>query len=267
MLISSYVAHLTLAGYRPRTIGARRTCLRALSRHLAPTPVQDATRHQLQAFLARPLKPESRRAYRGHVVGFYAWCLDEGLVEQDPAAKLPTIHVPRAMPRPVCEQDLHVALARADLRMRAWLLLMLLAGLRCCEVAALRPEDVTASGDLTLLFLRECKGGGQATVPAHPEVLAALASLPQVEGRWWTCTAGHVSREVSVYLASVGVPATAHMFRHSAATAWFRASEHDLLTTSRLLRHQSVRSSQVYAALDPRRPSEVVHLVRLPQPA
>lgn len=263
MLIAAHLDHLTLAGYRPRTIAERRKILRHLARFLAPVPIEQATRHQLQAFLARPLAPESRRAYRGHLTGFYEWLCAEGAVAVSPAEGLPTIRVPRAVPRPVPEADVTLALRLAPPRMHAWLLLMALAGLRACEVSGLRPEDLLVLDGNALLFIREGKGGAQSTVPAHTLIVDALAHLPQSGGRWWTCSASQVSREVSLYLTSVGVRATGHQLRHSAATSWYRASGHDLLTTSRLLRHQSVSSTQVYAQIDPTRPAEVVRRVTL----
>ena len=115
----------------------------------------------------------------------------------------------------------------------------------------------------TLLFLRECKGGGQATMPAHPAVAEALAALPIRGGEWWECSPQHVSREVSTFLASCGIRATAHQLRHYAGSAWYRASGHDLLATAQLLRHANVATSQTYAQLDPTRPAQVVALVRI----
>ncbi len=178
--------------------------------------------------------------------------------------KVPPIRVPRATPRPISDSDLALALSRADARMTSWLLLMALAGLRCLEVAALCPVDLVEVGDGWLLHLRETKGGGTATMPAHPAVVAALAVLPVRNGRWWTCTRGTVSTQTAVFLRSLGVDCTAHQLRHFAGTAWYRTSGHDLLTTARLLRHANVATSQRYAQLDPVRPMEVVRSVTVP---
>lgn len=262
-MIRAYAARLALAGLRPSTISARTTCLRAFDQSLRPRTVADATRWDVEAYLARPLSPESRRAYRSHLRMFYAWALDEGLVDTDPTAKLPPIRVPHGTPRPISEPDLLHALSLADPRMRAWLLLMALGGLRCLEVAALRPQDVLEADTGALLFLRECKGGGTGMMPCHPAILEALVVLPVIGGAWWTCSRQRVSAEVGRFLRSTGVDATAHQLRHYAATSWFKASEHDILATSVLMRHASVRTTQVYAALDPTRPAEIVRRVHL----
>lgn len=262
-MLQSYGARLALAGLRPSTVSARLTCLRAFERTLVPRTVCEATRWDVEAYLARSLSPESRRAYRSHLRMFYAWALDEGLVEADPTAKLPPIRVPRGTPRPISEPDLTHALALADPRMRAWLLLMALGGLRCIEVAAFRPEDIIESEAGALLYLRECKGGGTGMMPCHPDILEALVVLPIVSGMWWSCSRQRISAEVGRFLRSIGLEATAHQLRHYAGTSWFRASEHDLLATSVLMRHASVRTTQVYAALDPTRPAEIVRRVHL----
>lgn len=269
MLVQAHANHLVLAGYRPSSIAARTSCLHTFERSIADETHQavtltTASRLHVEAYLSRPLKPESRRAYRGHLRGFYAWALDEGFVIADPTVKIPNVRVPRAVPRPIHDEDLRKALAQADPRMRAWLLLMALAGLRCIEVAALRPQDVSVTDAGPLLFLRECKGGGTAVVPAHAAVLAALVQLPARDGMWWECSPNHVSTTTAAYLRAMGVDATAHRLRHWAGTSWYRESTHDLLATAQLLRHASVRSTQVYAQLDPSRPAAVVAAVQLP---
>jgi integrase len=260
--VDAYLAHLSRSGYRPRTVAARRQCLRAFAETVAGGALA-AARSDVEAFLGRPLAPESRRAYRAHLRAFYGWCAAEGLVEEDPTARVAPVRVPRAVPRPVSDDDLNLALARCDRRMRAWLLLMALAGLRCIEVANLRPVDVMHTPTGPLLHLRECKGGGQATLPAHPAIVEALGELPVRNGAWWECSPGYVSKEVSLFLRAAGVNATAHRLRHWAGTTWYRASGHDLLATSQLLRHASVHTTQVYAQLDPTRPAEVVRAVNV----
>lgn len=262
--ITAHTNRLALAGYRPETIRSRAKCLTTFAAFIHPHPLAEATREQIEAYLARPLAPESRRTYRAHLRGYFGYLLDEGLITADPTAKVPAIRVPRALPRPISGADLTLALDNADPRMRAWLLLMALGGLRCLEVAHLRPRDLLVTEGGTLLYLRECKGGGSATVPAHPAILDALAVLPIRDGLWWDLRAHSVSVAVNTYLRSLGVAATAHALRHSAGTAWYRASGHDIIATAGLLRHASIRSSQTYAQLDPTRLAEVVRLVELP---
>lgn len=263
-MIRDHIAHLTLAGHRPRTIESRRQVLEAFRRSAHAHDLSRATSADVQEFLARDLKPASRRSYLAHLRGFYSWAVDEGLLQTDPTERVPSIRVKPGTPRPLSPDHLALALDSAPPRMRAWLLLMALEGLRCLEVAALRPSDLADVDGNRMLYLRECKGGGTATMPAHPAVVEALESLPIRNDRWWTVKASTISHEVSNYLRGLGIDATAHQLRHTAGTAWYRASDHDLLTTARLLRHAQVSTTQIYAQLDPRRPAEVVRLVALP---
>jgi integrase len=155
------------------------------------------------------------------------------------------------------------ALSRADARMFAWLLLMSLGGLRCVEVAGLQPGDLRQTDNGPALHLRTCKGGGEAMQPWHRLVVEALGALQVRDGAWWKCTAGHISRTVAVHPADCNIPATAHRLRHSAGTAWYRVSGHDLLTTAALLHHANVATSQIYVQTDTTRPAEVVNAVTL----
>jgi integrase len=262
-LLTSYLNRLRLANYRSQTVKARAACLTAFEAALAPHQLRDARREDVEAYLARPLAPESRRTYRSHLRAFYGWCVEEGYLSEDPTARIPAVRVKRGTPRPVLDADLLRALDLADRRMRAWLLLMALAGLRCMEVAALRPADLLDSPTGTILYLRDVKGGGTATVPAHSGVVEALAAVPIRNDLWWSVTPATLSAAVNRHLRAAGVLSTAHTLRHWAGTNWYRASGHDLLTTAQLMRHTSVDTTTIYAKLDPERPAQVARAVVL----
>jgi integrase/recombinase XerD len=262
-LLDAFLIRLELAEYRPATLQARRSCLRSFLTTLQGRPLSAATRLDVEAFMSRALKPESRKAYKGHLRSFYRWALDEGYVAVDPTAKLAPVRVPRTVPRPISEADLITAVAAGDARMKAWLLLMALGGLRCIEVAGLRPHDVEKVGTGTILRLRNSKGGGVSTVPAHPLILDALDRCPIRDDAWWRLTPHRLSTAVGDLMRSVGINATAHQLRHYAGTSWYRASGHDLLATAVLLRHADVKTTMVYAQLDPVRPQQVIDAVSL----
>lgn len=260
-LIEEHLAFLVVQNRRPSTLHHRGRCLRAVAQAIDPRPLTELTKADVLLFLGRKLKPESRRAYLSHIRGFCAWAVDEGVMREDPTAKIPGIRVPPVMPRPMPVADIRLALDGAPPRMHAWLMLMALQGLRSMEVAALRPGDLLTDPAL-LLHLKETKGGGQAIMPCHPSVAAALHSLPMRNGAWWTVTANTVSAQVSLHLRSLGIEGTAHRLRHSAATAWYGV-DHDLVTTQRLLRHRSLSSTQRYADVHPGRTAEVLTAVDL----
>jgi integrase len=257
--METYLARATMAGRRPGTLRSWRTILTVFGRAVAPRTLLEVTRGDIEAWISRPeLAAASRRAYRSCLVGFYAWAIDEGLVAVDPTARIARVRVKVGTPRPITDADLHRALEAAPARMRAWMLLMALAGLRSMEVASLHPEDLLVTDDGVLLYLRDVKGGGTATVPAHPLIVTVLTALPTRNGLWWETSAQHLSVLVNAHLRSLGIASTAHSLRHYAATSWYRSSGNDLLATQALLRHASVSSTQIYAQLDPRRSAAVV---------
>lgn len=263
-MIDHHLNRLRLAGYRDETIRTKRRMFGLLAKHLDPVPVERASRMDLEAFLARPeIKAATRKAYRSHLRAFYRWLCEEGYREDDPTYRIPSVRVPRGLPRPIPDDDLRRALACAPPRMKSWLLLMCLAGLRCCEVARLRPADIVETPTGIVLFLREAKGGKQQTVPAVPELLEHLHALPVRDGEWWHVQPNQVSVDTAAYLRSLGINATAHQLRHWAGSRWY-AIDRDVLVTQRLLRHADVSNTQVYAEVDPARAAEVAKLVALP---
>jgi integrase len=274
--LRAHRAYCQMAGFRPSSIMMRTKVLEFLAKHLEPRSLLEATKVDLQEFLTqpatpygpayqlRPTAPATRRAYRSHVRALFSWALDEGYIDTDPARKLPAVKVPSGAPRPITSADLRTALDAANPKMRAWLLLGAFAGLRCLEIAALRPGDIVATDAGPVLRLRVTKGGHEGVdVPAHPEILAALACLPVRNGCWWDCQTKNVSAKIGQFLRSVGVEATAHQLRHFAGTAWYRASGQDIIATARLLRHASIKSTQIYAGIDPSRTADVVNSVQL----
>jgi integrase len=265
-MIQQHLAHATLVGLRPRSLQARAVVLRSFANHIHPKSLASANRRDVESFLSRPLSPASRCTYLGHLRSLYRWAVEAELIAEDPTAKVKVMSAKRGTPHPLSAADLATALENAGPRMRAWLLLMSFAGLRCCEVSKLRPGDLLEGPDGSLLlYLRETKGGTTATVPAHPAVVDALIHLPITDGEWWSVNANGISGQVSRYLHGLGINASAHHLRHTFASSALEVSGYDLLTTSRLMRHANVNNTQIYAAINPARPAEVVNLLPVPR--
>ena len=96
----------------------------------------------------------------------------EGLRPDDPVERLRSVRIPQNAPRPVPEDVLRAALARAsraDVRAsnpRLMILLAAYAGLRAAEIAQVRREDL----DDDLLRV-DGKGGKIRVVPVSGELL------------------------------------------------------------------------------------------------
>jgi len=264
--LARYVDHLRLRGFSERTIRARRYCLRALDRR---APLLEHTRATLAAWELAGLTtcgPSARRNAAHHAQGFYRWAVHDGLLTDDPSTGLVLPRQPQRLPRPMPAADVSVALAGAPPRIHPWLMLAAYGGLRCCEIARLRREDVHDHGDPAVLLVHG-KGDKQRTVPLAPVVLASLLPLPRsgwlfarADGRPGPVSYAIVSEQGNRYLHALGIPDTMHTLRHRAATDWY-ADSRDLRLVQELLGHSSPATTAGYAALVPGRAAEVVSRV------
>ncbi len=177
---------------------------------------QFATRDAIVAWLATPERwsPETRKSARAAFVAFYTWYYDQGCLPENPAADLPTVHVPAGTPRPADPDD--VARALREARPREWLMLMLGAvdGMRRAEIA------VAHSGDLRGNMLQILgKGKRRRQVPVPDVIARAIRArgpgylFPSPRGG--PLTAGHVGKLISRALPEGTTP---HQLRHLAAS-------------------------------------------------
>jgi len=216
---------------------------------LAKSP-SHITTEQLLGVLARDgLAPESRKAIRSSARKLFGWMFEEGLLEADPAARLPKIRVPAGVPRPAPEEVIARGLLLADERSKAMLMLAAYAGLRCCEIAKVHAGDI----DGQLLHVVG-KGGKQRSVPLHPMV---AASLPATAGYLFPGQDnGHLSPLYVCKLIGRALPDgwTAHKLRHRFATAAY-AVERDLFAVQQLLGHSTPVITARYTQL----PADALH--------
>jgi integrase/recombinase XerC len=217
----------------------------------------------------------TRRTYVSTLAGFYRWAVRNGCTDRNPADDATRLRTPRAKPRPVRGGAIERALDAADDRMRAWLCLMAYAGLRCCEVAALRAEDVVRDHRSPVLRLRHgTKGATSARCPLSESVERALLAygLPD-EGPLFRRPASsrpvgawYVSRHVNRHLHALGIRETAHQLRHSFGTDVYRATL-DIRATQEVMGHLSPATTAVYAAADMTSVATVIRtLGRVAQP-
>lgn len=231
------------AGRSPESLRLGTHYVRALARTV-PTP-QEVTRRDLIAFLSRDdWSPETRKSARTSLRGFFAWAAAEGLVEANPAASLPPIHVPQAEPRPATDDAIRAALAAADERVRLMVLLGAVAGLRRAEISRVHSDDLDDADQLRV----HGKGGKTRTVGLDPVLAGLLRALPpgwafpspQRTGRPYTPDA--VGRLISQALPPGTTP---HMLRHACASGLY-ADGLGLLELRDLLGHTSVATTQRY---------------------
>lgn len=199
------------------------------------------------------MTPESRAVLLSHVVNFFRWLVRERYRDDDPTVRLVRPRVGRRLPRPIADNDLAVALAAAPGRVRPWLYLAAFQGLRACEIARLRGEDIDY--DRTILVVNDGKGGKQRVLPLHPEVGPVLryADLPSrgfVFPHWdrpGPVKPHNVSHACNRYLHQLGIVATLHQLRHWFGTGIYKVS-HDLRLTQELMGHADPATTAGYAA-------------------
>lgn len=209
---------------------------------------------------------------------FYAFALEEGLVDADPAHKLVGPRRPRAAPRVLTEAEVDALFAVAQeghdgpaLRRRCLLEVLYAGGLRVSELVSL-PASAAAPHDRALVI--RGKGGKERLVPLTPPALAALAAyaphraafappkgknLPR-RRRALTflfpadSRAGHLTREAFARdLKALAVAAgldrakvSPHALRHAFATHLLHRGA-DLRVIQALLGHADLSTTQIYA--------------------
>lgn len=262
-MLASYLTYLRAAGMRHGTIRLRKVQLSRVEDQLGP--LETLTNHDLIGWLSiHDWEPETRRSNRTALAGFYRWAVDEGLIEVNPARRLPVIRVPSGVPRPAPAYVLAQALKNATDRNRLMIKLAAFAGLRRSEIANLRWADVTWSG------LRvNGKGGRVRAVPLLPTLRDELEAERQrreagTYGTGWRFEIDPLSLYVLPGRDGVGPISadcvgrtlarllgdgwTGHTLRHRFATEAY-AVERDLLAVQQLIGHSRPETTARYTAI------------------
>jgi integrase/recombinase XerD len=257
-IIAWHVQDLRLRNLRESTIYQRKRVLARLRKSIA-RPLIQATHRDLARFLARPVRPESRAVETTHVRQFYEWCIDEELLETSPARRLRRPRVPRRHPDPISEPDLAMAIDLSRPRLRPWYLLGAFAGLRACEVAQLRVDDIRWSDEVPHIIIREGKGGHAGAVAMSSYLATELHQCgvglsgwiaPRLDGKPGHLPAHMVSRLANDHLHALGITHTFHKLRHRFGTQVLRSSGGNVRTAQEALRHMSIRSTQEYTKVE-----------------
>lgn len=235
-----WAAHMKFTGAAQTTIAVRTRLLRRVERDVGD-PLT-LTRADLITFLSVLEHPATRSTTLSYLRAFYAWAVDEGLLEESPAAKVPSIKVPAGQPRPADEDDVRRLLASASPRTRSMALLMVYGGLRCCEVARFRREHLSHdAGRGWWLEIPHSKGGHQQTVP-----FPAPAAAEVLAGPSWAVSPQTVQRDVSKALKAVGSEATPHRLRHYYGTSALHSTGGNLRKVQEMMRHASPATTARY---------------------
>lgn len=261
-LIERYLSDLHAQGKSPATIRAYGSDARGLHRYLG----------HLGLTLPQLGRPEMRgylRYLRDHYEpgtvhrkihgarGFLRWCVEEGVLPEDPSRGLALGRLPDKDPVVVTDEEVEKVLeaARRDLPAFAALSLLAYTGARRAELLGALWGDV--DWERRTLRLRG-KGGHNRTVPLIAPVMEVLLAL---RGREWTKAddpilvnrhGGPLGRDglrkiVDRYAREAGIARhlTPHAFRHGVATRLAQQGV-DPFTIASLLGHRDLATTQRY---------------------
>lgn len=224
---------------------------RTVERFAQAHDLKTATHLEVEAWLARlPVKPVSRGLYLGDLRAFYKWAIRQDLLEVDPTIKVDAPKKPNYMPKPIPTKQLKQAISLAPPRQRLMLSLAGYAGLRACEIATLRYEDIDRDDELIRV---RGKGDKVRIVPLHPYLGAMLepqGSGPVITWHGKPIQPNSVSAALAKYLRGVGVNATGHQGRHSFGTRTYNACK-DLAAVQEVMGHASPQTTRGYVAFSP----------------
>ncbi|MES2211491.1 MAG: tyrosine-type recombinase/integrase, partial [Chloroflexota bacterium] len=254
-LIPPHLTWLQAGGRAARTIHARERLLYHANEAL-PYGLDNAHPDEISYYLADPdWATWTRHTYHGHLVGYYRWAWAARYLSSNPMAELLRPPEGDRIPNPVTTEELAAALDR--LPRQPWRMAVLLAayaGLRCCEIVAVRREHCTP----TLLRVVG-KGGRKRAVSMSLVLWAEIQDLPPgllcVGARGQALTAQMLTQMQGPIWQRIGLNPSVHMhrFRHWFATSLLESGA-TLPEVQVLMGHASITSTVGYTqVVDSRR--------------
>jgi len=257
-------------GLAQNTLAAYRSDLRQVGAWLARRgrSLSAASRLDLLDWLADQAMAPSRTVARrlSALRRFYAWQLREGLVAEDPTARLESPRIGRRLPHSLTEREVEALLEAPDphdalgARDRTMLEVLYATGLRVSELVGLRVDQINLRQGVVRVL---GKGAKERLVPlgeAAQDALAAFLSGPRLEilGRRTSAAAsptrrGEAMTRQAFWLrlrrharhAGIARHLSPHTLRHAFAT---HLLEHgaDLRVVQMLLGHSDISTTQIY---------------------
>lgn len=230
-----------------QTINTRVLCLATFARAHPDSDPLSVTRDDLARYLAdNDWSPSTARSVRSTFRVFFRMLYDLGHRRGNPARTLPSISIPRAMPRPCPDHAVqHAFKTVVDPRVRLAIRIAVETGMRRAEIAKLRPADVSGRPGSQWLHVTG-KGGHQRAVPITDELAAAIRDIPSeyvfqvYDGG--PMTPGHLGKLIARALPGEW---TTHTLRHRFASRAYEA-ERDLRAVQELLGHTSPVTTAIY---------------------
>lgn len=251
------VAHARdVAGHSPQTARLDAWVLRAIG-----VPPQDATVLDLERVVLRSRNKGTRATYASRIRSTFELLNRVGAIDNQAHEQLPRLPMPKTQPRPLSDSQVDALMAGMRQPYRDAVRIALLTGARAMEVWALEGRDlVDGPGGPEILL--HGKGGKDISIPAHPAVVEVVESYRTLGRIFPWSTPCVLSRMVGKEMRRVlGTHVEFHQCRHTFGTRVMKASGHDLLLTSKLMRHSSLETTKVYVAVADERPRQAIDLL------
>lgn len=249
--ISGWTLWLRISGKRDATIDLRRDHVRSIARRSRTSHPGEITLSCLVTLCSeRPWSPEHRKGVRVSLVSFYDWALQNAVVQDNPAARLPKVKTPPPAPRPAPDDIWLELLAAAAPRERLMARLAAEAGLRRSEVALVAADDLIRDLHGWSLIVHG-KGGKQRVVPLNDGLVAEFRAAATRRGYLFPGQVdGHLSARWVGTMISKMMPRgwSMHKLRHRFATLGYSGTG-NLRAVQEALGHASVATTQRYTAV------------------
>jgi site-specific recombinase XerD len=257
-LIHKYIHSLKRRSLAENTLSKRSRSLKLFAEEVGLNADREAVEEWLDR---RELSAKSRACWLSTLHCFYAWAIGAGHLKEDPTARIRPPKLRRRLPRPVTDKELTRLLDGANSKQRAMILLASLAGLRCCELASLRTEDVLLSEGLLRVV---GKGDRERVIPMHQDIAAALQRLPAPSNGlvFGGMNANAVSHALGGHIHKMGITGGGHRLRHTFASNLYRSSR-DLRMVQDVLGHESPQTTAIYCAFSPEAASTAIRALKV----
>ncbi len=203
--------------------------------------------------------------------GFFAYMVEEGLLQKNPAKLLDSPKLPSLLPDFLTREEMQNILAKPNMqdrlgqRDRCILELLYASGLRVSELCDLRPMDLDNTRRLLKVF---GKGSKERIVPIHKQAMQLLECYLQEWRKLFSpkddfvflnrsgrgLTRQYIWKMVKKYAIEAGITRSIspHTFRHSFATHLLEGGA-DLRSVQILLGHSDIAATEIYTHVQTRR--------------
>ena len=207
---------------------------------------------------------KSIKRYLSSIRVFFAFLMEIGEVETNPALLIKTPKVERELPKTIDFDDLKKMMTinssqYKELRSVLMIELLYSCALRVSELVGINLEDIDMNEGFVKVMGKGNKARfspmGQTTIDVlkryikqRPNCNSDALFINQKNTRISTRTVQNVVKKRALQVG-VSINVHPHMLRHAAATHFLQSS-HDLRTVQEFLGHKSIKSTQVYTHLD-----------------